>query len=133
MGSWWLTLLAEGNTQHSLDLSSAINLKSIVFKCEMSNHDVDWIAVAVESIKSSHVKEMGLRMPGDLATHDARLSNAVHTQWLALDKALVKYLTARSFKLEVMVPSMTDKTAFETWVEHLLPNLFGKKMLEGPK
>ena len=128
-----LTLSVEGNTRHSLDLSSALNLKSVVFRCGMPSLNVDWITIAVESIKSSHVKEMTLYMPGNLTTRgnvDAQLPDAVYTQWLDLDKVFVEYLTARSFKLKVVTSPGTDKDTFEGYVERLLPNLFEKKMLE---
>jgi len=121
------------NTRHSLDLSSALNLKSVVFRCGMSSLNVDWITVAIKSIKSPHVKEMRLHMPGDLTGRedtDAQLPDAVYAQWLALDKVFVKYLTARSFKLKVVAPHRTDRGMFEACVQRLLPNMFGKKMLE---
>ena len=94
--------------------------------------DVDWITVAVESIKSLHLKKLTLRMPGNLTCEniETQLPGAVNTQWLDLDRALVKYLTPRSFRLKVMVPSGMDRDASEPLVEQLLPNLFGKKMLE---
>jgi len=92
----------------------------------MSSYNVDWAAAAVESIKSPHVK-MTLRMPGDLAK--TRLPRAVYAQWLDLDRALVKYLTARPFKLKVIAPRM-DKATFEVCVGQLLPHLFVNKMLE---
>jgi len=123
----------QGNTRHLLDLSSALNLKSIMFQCGMRSLDVNWIAAAVESIKSPHVKKMTLYLPDDPTTdedNEAQIPDAVYLQWLALDKVLVKYLTARSFKLKVVVPHGTGNAAFEARVEHLLPNLFGKKMLE---
>ena len=99
----------------------------------MSSFNVDWITAAVESIRSPHVKEMCLHTPRDLTTReemDGQLSDTVHAQWLALDKALVKYLTARPFKLKVEASSEMDDTTFEACVERLLPDLFGKKMVE---
>jgi len=126
-------LSAEGNTQHLLNLSSAVNLKSVVFRCGMPSLNVNWITVAVESIKSSHVKEMTLHTPSDLTTRekiDTQLPGRVYTQWVALDRVLVKYLTARSFKLKVVAPPGASDDTFGACVEHLLPNLFGKKMLE---
>lgn len=125
--------VAEGDARHSLDLSSAVNLKSVVFRCGVQSLSVDWITAAVESIKSSHVKEVTLHMPEDLTAHEnvnTQLPNAVYAQWLTLDKALVKYLTARSFKLKVIAPPETDRDAFEGCVERLLPDMFGRKMLE---
>lgn len=75
---------------------------------------------------------MTLRMPGDLTTRktlDNQLPGTVN-QWLALDNVLVKYLTPRSLKLKVTAPNGVDEDTFEACVERLLPNLFGKKMLE---
>ena len=126
-------LLVEGNTQYLLDLSSALNLKSIMFRCGMASLDVNWITTTVESIKSPHVRKMTLHLPDDPTTdedNNSQIPEAVYLQWLVLDKALVKYLTARSFKLKVVAPHGTGKVGFEARVEHLLPNLFGKKMLE---
>ena len=133
IGLLWLTLLVEGTTLHPLDLSFAVYLKSIVFRCGAANLSVDWITAAVESIKSSHLKEITLYMPGDITTREnaeTQLSTAVYAQWMALDGVLVKYLTTRSFKLKVIAASETDRDAFEARVGHLLPVLFAKKMLE---
>jgi len=121
-------LSVEEDTRQVLDLSSAVNLKSIEIHCGISSYNVDWITAAVESIKSPHVKKMMLQMPGDLAK--TQLLGAVYTQWLDLDRTLVKYLTARPFKLKVIAPGGMDKAEFEVCVERLLPNLFVKKMLE---
>ena len=99
----------------------------------MSNFEVNWIISVVKSIRSPHVKRMILHMPRDLTTReqvDSQLPGVVHTQWLALDKALVEYLTTRLLKLEVKAPCWVDKDVFDACVESLLPNLFGKKMLE---
>ena len=93
----------------------------------MSSYNVDWVAAAVESIRSPHVKKMTLQVPGDLAK--TRLPGAVYTQWPDLDRALVKYLTARPFKLKVIALRM-DKATFEVCVGQLLPHLFVNKMLE---
>jgi hypothetical protein len=128
-------LSIERNIRQSLDLSSAVNLKSVMFHYGSPGLDVDWIAAAVESIRSSHVKEMELHMPGDLRVMtrekiETQLPDAVCVQWLALDKVLVKYLTTRSFKLKVVAPPGAGRDAFEVCAETLLPNLFGKKMLE---
>jgi len=130
---WRFTMLAEGNTRHFFDLSSAVNLKSVVFRCGMPSINVDWITAAVENIKSSHVKEMALHMPKDLTTRekiDSQPPGRVYTQWRTLDKVLVKCLTARSFKLRVVAPPGASNDTFGACVERLLPNLFGKKMLE---
>ena len=123
----------EGNIRDPLDLSSAVNIKSVKFECGMSSFDVDWITVAVESIKSPYVEKMTLCTPHDLMTQenvDTRPPDVAHAQWLALDKALVKYLTSRSFKLKVIAHPGADAAAFEACVERLLPDLFGKRMLE---
>ena len=71
-------------------------------------------------------------MPGDLTTReniDTQLPDTVPTQWRALDEALVKCLTARSFKLKVIVLPGTDETAFKARLERLLPKLVRKKVL----
>ena len=99
----------------------------------MPSFDIDWITVTVESIKSPHLKKMTLRMPRDITTREnieTQLPGAVYTQWLDLDRALVKYLTPRPFKLKVKAPTGMNKDAFEVCVERLLPGLFAKKMLE---
>jgi hypothetical protein len=127
-----LTFSLEENAQHSLDLSSAVNLKSVMFQCGMPCLDVNWIKIAVESIKSSHIRMMTLDM-SDFTTREnvvPQVPDAVYIQWLALDKVLVEYLTARSLKLNVTSPPGKDNATFGSWVERLLPNLSGKKMLE---
>ena len=127
-----LTLPVGENIRHSLDLSSAVNLKSIAFRYETPILDVSWITAAVKSIKSPHVKEIALHMPGDLTTReniDTQLPDTVPTQWRALDEAPVKCLTARSFKLKVIVLPGTDETAFKARLERLLPKLVRKKVL----
>lgn len=43
---------------HLLNLSSITNSKSVVFRCGTPSLNVDWIAAAVESITSSHIKEV---------------------------------------------------------------------------
>jgi hypothetical protein len=101
-----LTFSLEENAQHSLDLSSAVNLKSVMFQCGMPCLDVNWIKIAVESIKSSHIRMMTLDM-SDFTTREnvvPQVPDAVYIQWLALDKVLVEYLTARSLKLNVTSP-----------------------------
>ena len=125
-------MFVEGNTRHALDLSSAVNLKSIMFDCGMPSFDVDWITAAVESIKSPHIEKLTLHVPEDLTCENiaTQLPGAVYTQWLDLDRTLVKYLTSRSFRLKVMAPPRTAGDTFEALVERLLPNLVGKKMLE---
>ena len=94
--------------------------------------DVDWITVAVDSIRSPHIENLTLHMPGGLTCEniETQLPGAVYTQWLDLDRALVKYLTSRSFRLKVMASPGTAGGAFKAPVERLLPNLVGKKMLE---
>ena len=127
-----LTFSLEENAHHSLDLSSAVNLKFVMFQCGMPCLDVNWIKIAVESIRSSHVRKMTLDM-SDFTTREnvaLQVPDAVYTQWLALDKVLVEYLTARSFKLNVTSPPGKDDVMFGSWVERLLPDLSGKKMLE---
>jgi hypothetical protein len=127
-----LTFSLEENAQHSLDLSSAVNLKSVMFQCGMPCLDVNWIKIAVESIKSSHIRVMTLDM-SDFTTREnvvPQVPDVVYIQWLALDKVLVEYLTARSLKLNVTSPPVKDTATFRSWVERLLPDLSGKKMLE---
>jgi len=126
-------LSVEGNTRHVLDLSSALNLKSVELHCGIPSFDIDWIRVAVESIRSPHVKKITLHMPTDITTRESietHLPSAVYAQWLDLDRALVKYLTTRSFRLRVVASTVVDRGVFEVCVEHLLPNSFGKGMLE---
>ena len=121
------------NTRQAVDLSSAVNLKSIEIYCGTPSYDIDWITVTVESIKSPHLKKMTLRMPRDITTRksiETQLPGAVYTQWLDLDRALVKYLTPCPFKLKVEAPPGMNKDALEVCVERLLPSLFVKKLLE---
>lgn len=89
---------------------------------------MDWIAATVESIRSSHFEEVTLRMPEDLATCtrvEARVPDEVHAQWLALDTALLRYLTVRSFKLKVAQSLGGNTGTFVTCMEYLLPSLAG--------
>ena len=78
---------------------------------------------------------MALHMPWDFKTQKivAQLSDSVRTQWLALDKVFVGYLTARSLKLKVIAAPVTDRETLEVCVERLLPNLFEKGMVEMPR
>ena len=78
---------------------------------------------------------MALHMPWDFKTQKivAQLSDSVRTQWLALDKVFVGYLTARSLKLNVIAAPVTDRETLEVCVERLLPNLFEKGMVEMPR
>lgn len=91
--------------------------------------------VAVEGIKTSCIKSMALCMPWDLKTHGIvlRLPDAAHAQWLVLDKVFVGYLAARSLKLKVAAAPVTGIETLEVFVKWLLPNPFGKGMLEMPR
>jgi hypothetical protein len=119
--------ITEGNT--CIDLSSATNIKSVAFRSEVRTHNIDWIAIAIESIKSRRLEEVALYLPRDFLTNTAMSSQipaVVYVQWLALDKVLLRYLTARSLKLKVVRRPKMDEKTFVDCVECLLPSLFGK-------
>lgn len=72
-------------------------------------------------------------MPGDLTTRARIMTHvpeAVYIQWLVLDGVFLRCLTTRSLKLKVVRPPEVDQDTFVACVECLLPELFGKKMLE---
>jgi hypothetical protein len=64
---WRFTLLVEGNTRHSLDLSSVVNLKSVVFQYRMPSLDVN--SITVVHILFAHLDIFGL----DYYTHRCTL------------------------------------------------------------
>lgn len=123
----------DGNTQDLLDLSSAVNLKTLVFRSGEVNLPVGWIAAAIGSIKSNRVENVMLQVPEHIKTGEdveTKLSDAVCAAWQVLDKALVKFLTARSFKLKLLVPPEMDGGTRGACARRLLPNLVGKKLVE---
>lgn len=122
----------EGNTW--IDLSSATNLKTVAFRSEVRAHNIDWIAVAIQSIRSSRLEEVALYLPRDFTadtTIKTQVPDVVYVQWLTLDKVLLRYLTARSLKLKVVRRQGMGEDTFVACVECLLPSLFGKNIRPG--
>ena len=115
------------------DLSSAIHLRSITFDCRQSSLYVDWIGVAVETIKSPRIEKMTLYMfdyRSPLQTPEQIWLQTPVAQWLELDKVLVGFLTAHSLRLKVVPPSNLSRDLVESCVGHHFPSLFGKKMID---
>jgi hypothetical protein len=127
-------LVLGGSWSTSVDLSRAINLKDVLFRCK--GLDPEWIAMALRTVTPDqhHLQQISLYAPGHLPRRTFRgdpahgkdaVGESNYRQWLELDHLLVQLWESHSICLKVSyyAPSGKEGEVASTCVYSLLPEV----------
>ena len=112
-----------------VDLSKAIKLKEVMFRCGLSG---EWVTTTLETITSRHqyLQQISIRIlrvrryaqEGDFAIDWIERAYPV-TWWSDLDRLLVQFWDSRSIRPKVLLPPTRKEVGMKDWGEHLFPEL----------
>ncbi|KAF9789299.1 hypothetical protein BJ322DRAFT_1017987 [Thelephora terrestris] len=112
-----------------LDLSKALKLKDIVFRCNVT--DIKWVISALETIaQHRNLQQISIQVPSILP-EDEMISGL----WPTLDLVLVQFWESHSIRTKILSPPPGREDEHEglvmaDWSVHMLPESMGQEIID---
>jgi hypothetical protein len=109
-----------------INLSKATKLKGIVFRCGLLHSE--WVAMALETITSQRrdLQRISIYVP-----HPLHYVYDEGTQWLHLDRLLVRFWDSRLIRPKVVYRrAMNGEKGMEDWIGRLLPEITKRGIID---
>ena len=107
-------------TTTSFDLSRATKLKELVFRC--ARPDAQWMAVALQTIKSKRLRQITINPYGTAFVLNAT-EEMIYREWEDLDRLLIQLWTSRSIRPKVVYEVRGEERSLGKYAPNLLPEL----------